>query len=129
VSIDFSWRKDPGVFVAAMELKSGADPKVAESALYAEILKVVTHGVTEREVQKAKNNLSAQMLRELSTNSGRAHALGHYEALLGSWKSAFELQGRYEQITAAQVQAAAMKYLRDSFRSVVTLVPTDKGNA
>jgi predicted Zn-dependent peptidase len=124
VSIDWSWRKDPGAFVAAIELKPGSDARKAEEALYAEIDRVATEGLTDRELQKAKNNLSAQLLRELGTNNGRAHALGHYEALLGSWREGLGLASRYEQVTAQQVKEVAQKYLKPSRRSVVTLVPT-----
>jgi predicted Zn-dependent peptidase len=129
VSIDWSWRKDPGAFVAALELKPGGDPAAAERALYAELELLLRDGITDRELQKAKNNLAAQLLRELATNSGRAHALGHYEALLGSWREGLGLASRYESITPAQVMAAAKKYLKATRRSVVTLVPTPEAAA
>jgi zinc protease len=125
VSIDWSWRKDPGAFVAAMELKPHSNPKDAELALYEELDKVARDGITERELQKAKNNLSAQLLRELATNNGRAHALGHYEALLGGWREGLALSGRYERVTAQQVKEVVAKYLPAHRRSVVTLVPTE----
>src|SRR5581483_10756736 len=125
VSIDWSWRKDPGAFVAALELKPGSNPKDAELALYEELDKVARDGISERELQKAKNNLSAQLLRELATNNGRAHALGHYEALLGGWREGLALSSRYERVTAQQVKDVAAKYLTPARRSVVTLVPTE----
>ena len=43
--------------------------------------------ITEREIQRAKNNLRAQLLRELSTTARRADVLGNYEMLLGSWRA------------------------------------------
>jgi predicted Zn-dependent peptidase len=125
VAIDWSWRKDPGAFVAALELKPGADPKTAETMLYEELARVASDGVSERELQKAKNNLSAQLLRELGTNNGRAHALGHYEALLGGWREGLALSGRYERVTAQHVKDVAAKYLTPARRSVVTLVPVE----
>jgi predicted Zn-dependent peptidase len=124
-SIDWSWRKDPGAFVAALELKPGANSKDAELALYEELDKIGKDGVTDRELQKAKNNLSAQLLRELATNNGRAHALGHYEALLGGWREGLALSSRYEKVTAQQVKEVAAKYLTPARRSVVTLVPAE----
>jgi len=123
VSVDWTWRFDPGAFLVAMELKPGADPKAAEAALYAELERVQEHGLEDREVEKARNNLSAHLIRELSTNNGRAHALGTYETMLGDWRQGLALASRYEQVTKAQVQAAAKKYLRPERRSVVTLVP------
>ncbi|MFT3708845.1 MAG: pitrilysin family protein [Archangium sp.] len=124
VSVDWTWRFDPGAFTIVLELKPDGDPKKAEAALYAELQKVAEHGLEQREIDKAKNNLAAHLLRELATNNGRAHALGTYELMLGDWRQGLALPSRYESITAAQVQAAAKKYLSAERRSVVTLVPT-----
>ncbi len=123
VSVDWSWRFDPGSFVIGIELKPGSDPRLAEAALYEELAHVVREGLTEKELQKAKNNLSAHLLRELSTNNGRAHALGSYETMLGHWREGLALASRYETVTGEQVRAAAARYLDASRRSVVTLVP------
>lgn len=123
ISVDWSWRFDPGAFTVVMELKQDGDPKQAEAALYAELEKVAKDGLDERELEKAKNNLSAHLLRELATNNGRAHALGTYELMLGDWRAGLRLPERYEAITGEQVRAAAAKYLTAQKRAVVTLVP------
>ncbi len=86
VSVDWTWRLDPGVFTVMLELKPDSKPSDVEKALYEELHAVASDGITDAELEKAKNNLRAHLLRELSTNSGRAHALGMYEALLGSWR-------------------------------------------
>ena len=93
--MDWSWRKDPGTFSLHLELQPGADPRVAEQALYAELERVGRDGVEPREVEKARNNLRAHLLRELTSNSGRAHALGTYETFLGSWRAGFRLPEAY----------------------------------
>jgi predicted Zn-dependent peptidase len=123
VSVDWTWRFDPGSFLIGIELKPGADPKVTEQALYAQLEKVARDGLEPRELEKAKNNLAAHLYRELATNSGRAHALGSYEVMMGSWRRGLALASRYESVTAEQVKAAAAKYLSPTRRSVVTLVP------
>ncbi len=129
VSVDWTWRFDPGAFVVGLELKPGADPRATEAALYEEIAKVAQHGLEPREVEKAKNNLAAHLLRELATNNGRAHALGTYETMLGSWRAGLALPSRYEAVTPEQVREAARKYLTPERRSVVTLVPTQEQEA
>lgn len=126
VSVDWTWRFDPGSFMVGLELKPKADPAQTEAALYEELARVATEGLTERELTKARNNLSTHLLRELATNNGRAHALGTYEMMLGSWKRGLELASRYESITQEQVRAAAAKYLSPARRSVVTLVPAEE---
>lgn len=126
VSVDWTWRFDPGTFLVGLELKPGADPTRAEAGLYEEIDRVAREGLTAHELEKAKNNLSAQLLRELATNNGRAHALGTYELMLGSWRAGLDLAARYEAVTGEEVRAAAARYLSKARRSVVTLVPDEK---
>jgi predicted Zn-dependent peptidase len=123
VMVDWGWRVDPGAIIVYLELKPDSDPRKVEEALYAELARVATEGLTERELQKAKNNLRADHLRELATNSGRAHAMGHYEALLGSWRDGLTLPSVYAAVTNEQVKAVAAKYFAPERRSVVTLIP------
>jgi predicted Zn-dependent peptidase len=129
VSVDWTWRFDPGAFTVVLELKPDGDPRKAEAALYAELEKVAKQGLEPRELEKAKNNLAAHLLRELATNNGRAHALGTYELMLGNWRAGLALPSQYESITAEQVRAAAAKYLGAERRSVVTLVPSEEAAA
>ncbi|MDQ3264241.1 MAG: insulinase family protein [Myxococcota bacterium] len=123
VGFDWSWRKDPGILWLYLELEPGADPKKAEAALYAELERISQKPPLQAEVQKAKNMIRAHLFRELATNGGRAHALGNYEALLGDWREAERLPGKYENITPEHVQALAKKYFHPDRRSVVTLEP------
>jgi zinc protease len=123
VGMDWSWRLDPGVLLFHTELAPDGDPARVEAALYREIGRLAEEGVTERELTKAKNNLRAHLMRELTTSSGRAHALGNYESYLGSWRAGLRLPERYAAVEASSVQAAAARYLRPSQRSVVTLFP------
>ncbi|WP_225409223.1 M16 family metallopeptidase [Stigmatella hybrida] len=123
VMFDWGWRIDPGTIVFYLELKPDSDAQKAEAALYAELERVAREGLTERELQKAKNNLRADQLRELATNTGRAHALGHYETLLGSWQELLMLPSRYAAISNEQVKAVAAKCFAPERRSVVTLLP------
>jgi len=125
VGVDWSWRRDPGMFAFHLELQPDADVRAAEDALSAELRRVAEEGVDPREVEKARNNLRAHLLREFTSNSGRAHALGTYELFLGSWEHGFGLPEAYRRIDAAKVQAAARRWLDPTQRSVVTLVPED----
>jgi predicted Zn-dependent peptidase len=124
VGMDWSWRIDRAMVVFHLELKPDSDPAKVEKALYDELDRVAREGLTERELEKAKNNLQAHLLRELVTNGGRANALGTYELLLGSWKEGLGLRERYDAITREQVRKAAAKCFDANRRSVVTLIPS-----
>jgi zinc protease len=122
--LDWSWRVDPGTVVFHLELKPESDPGKVEQALYLELERVAQDGLTERELEKARNNLQSHLYQELSTNNGRANALGTYELMLGSWREGLTLDERYGAITREQVRAAAARYFDPNRRSVVTLHPT-----
>ncbi|MFL5319905.1 MAG: M16 family metallopeptidase [Myxococcaceae bacterium] len=123
VGIDWTWRIDPGLVMFHAELKPDSKPAEVEAVIYAELEKLAKDGLTDRELQKVKNNLRAHQLRELSTNSGRANAIGNYETLLGDWRALLSLPARYDAITNEQVKAAAKKYFTATRRSVVTVKP------
>jgi zinc protease len=123
VGMDWSWRIDPGVLLFHAELAPDGDPARVEASLYRELSRLAEEGITERELTKAKNNLRAHLMRELTTSSGRAHALGNYETYLGSWRAGLRIAQRYAAVDAVAVQAAAARYLLPSQRSVVTLLP------
>jgi len=129
VQVDWSWRIDPGLFFISVELKPGADPAKTEAALYAQLERIAQEGLTQRELEKAQNNLSMMMFKELVTNNARAHSLGNYEMMLGSWRAGLALPLRYEAVTSEQIKAVATKYLSADRRSVVTLVPTPEASA
>lgn len=123
VMVDFGWRIDPGAFVVFAELQPGGDPRKLEKAVYEELASVAKEGVTDLELQKAKNTLRAHFLQEIGTNNGRAHNIGNYEVLLGDWRENLRTLERYAAVTNADVKRVAAKYFGDINRSVVTLVP------
>jgi predicted Zn-dependent peptidase len=112
-----------------MDLKPEGNPLEAEAALQAEIDAIAERGLDARELEKAKNNLTATLMRELVTNSGRAHGLGTYEMMLGDWRKGLALPSAYEAITSEDVKRAVRTYLSKERRNVVTLVPQRENEA
>ena len=126
VGVDWSWRRRP----RHVPLPPGAQAGRRRAEGGGGALRRAASGwprraSSERELEKAKNNLRAHLLREFATNNGRAHALGTYELFLGGWQHGFGLPEAYGRIDAAKVRAAARRWLDPTQRSVVTLVPED----
>ena len=119
----FGWRIDPGLFEVSLKLAPGIDPGRAESALWAELARVCDERMAERELERAKNMVRAQLLRALTTTNGRAHSIGQMELMLGGWRAMLDLPDRYASITAADVQRVARKTFAPHRRNVVTLIP------
>jgi zinc protease len=123
ISISWGWRIDPGVFFAFAELAPGVKVETAERAVWEEIAKVVTKGVTAAEVRRAKALLRSAVLHELATHHGVAHALGQAEALLGDWREAGRALTQYDAIGPKDIARVAAEYLDPSRRNVVVLEP------
>jgi len=123
VTISWGWRIDPGIFYAFVELPKGQDPAKVERIVYEELEKVVRHGVTAKELARAKALLRSAVLHELATHHGVAHALAQAEALVGDWREAGRALEHYAAIGSADLKRVAAEYLDPVRRSVVTLQP------
>jgi zinc protease len=111
-------REDLGLFAvtAIMATKHGATE--GEKALRAELKRLEEAPVSAAELDKAKNLLLTDALRERETNNGKAFALGQAIAIE---KNADEVNRGLQQlqaVTAADVQRVLRKYVRDA-KSVV----------
>jgi predicted Zn-dependent peptidase len=93
-----------------------------EKAILAEIERVKTEPVSERELQRLRNQLDADLVRSLDSNSGiAAHLLG-YEALTGDWSYIYKELALLKAVTPDDLMRVARKYLTPENRTVVTLV-------
>ncbi len=109
ISVD-GWQDegfDPGLVYFYATLPAGGDPGAVEAALLAELERIATGDVTEAELAKAKNIRLAGFWRDLATINGKAAALGEYEVLKGGYERLFTLPDRLEEISAADLKAAA----------------------
>ena len=125
--VGWMWRADPGVFLFSLELAPGASPRKAESALWGEVERIASRGVSEREMARARALLRSSVLHELSTRNGVAHALGQAEALLGDWREVGRGLERYAAVSPADVRRAAREWLDPAKRNVVWLEPEATG--
>jgi predicted Zn-dependent peptidase len=116
-------RLDPGLFTFYAQAQLGHTAAECEAAIYAVLDDVQKNGVTDRELQKAKNVLRFEYLNQFKTNNGRAGLLTEYEANWGDWRQLLNVLPRYDRVTVADVQRVARKYFPDRHRTVVTLVP------
>ncbi len=114
---------DPSLTWVLVNLPPGGDLGKAESLLDEELAKVVSGGVSDAELRKAKNIVVADFWRHLETNSGRAQALGTYEVFHGDWRKLFDAPAKYEAVTGAQVREVAAKVFTRNNRTVGVLVP------
>jgi predicted Zn-dependent peptidase len=97
-----------------------------EEAIYAEIERIKQEPPSERELQRLRNRIDAQMVRSLGSNYGIAFQLGFSELIRGSWRTYLEDMERVKAVTPEQVSAVAERYLTPTNRTVATLVKIEK---
>jgi zinc protease len=116
-------REDAGVFYFNMVLASGKKPEDGERALLAEIKKIQDAPVSMAELDKAKNQLVTNELRQRETSNGKALALGSSAVLLGDPNRVNTDLAKLQAVKAADVQRVMKKYFTDANRLVIYYLP------
>lgn len=119
-------REDASLFVLTVVLSEGKKPEDAEKSLLAEIKKMQDALVSTAELEKAKNQIITDQLRQRETSNGKALALGEAAVLLGDPNRVNSDLSRLQSVSAADVQRVMKKYLKDNNRMVLYYLPEAK---
>jgi len=115
---------NPGIFFAYIGVNAGQEMDDAEEALFSTIEGMADNPPTDRELQKAKNQLEADFYFGLQRVSGKASTVG--EAVVtykDGYKGLFDRLDQYKQVTVEDVQRVVRKYFRPLNRTTVIVVP------
>jgi len=77
-------------------------------------------------VARAQNTFEAQFLSRMERVGGKADQLNFYNYFVGTPDYFQSDLDRYRTVSAADVQAAARRYLVDAHRVVLSVVPQGK---
>lgn len=116
-------REDASLFVLTAVLSEGKKPEDAEKSLLAEIKKLQDTPVSAAELEKAKNQMITNQLRQRETSNGKALALGEAAVLLGDPARVNTDLARLQAVTAADIQRVMKKYFTDTNRLVLYYLP------
>ena len=116
-------REDASLFVITAVLSEGKKPEDVEKSLLAEVKKLQDAPVTTAELEKAKNQIITDQLRQRETNNGKAIALGEAAVLLGDPARVNSDLDRLQAVSAADIQRVMKKYFSDSNRLVLYYLP------
>jgi predicted Zn-dependent peptidase len=117
------WNKHPSLFKVFVDMRPGRTAVEGEMMLEEEIGRLVTGGVEERELQKAKNNIRASFIRQLKTNNGKGQVAGQFELLWGDWAAHARFLAQIDAVTREEVAKAARTFLAEDNKTIVLLVP------
>lgn len=115
--------RDVGVFIAGAVFTADKDPQKVKNELIAEIERLKTEDVSPAELQKAKNQLTAQDIFGQDALSGIAQSIGEAEVILGDYHEYFKNTEKYSQVTAQKIREVANKYFSREHLTLVVLNP------
>ncbi|HKN81858.1 MAG TPA: pitrilysin family protein [Pyrinomonadaceae bacterium] len=125
-------REDISLFILTAVLSEGKKPEDVEKSLLAEIKKLQDAPVSAAELEKAKNQMITNQLRQRETSNGKALALGEAAVLMGDPARVNTDLDRLQAVTAADIQRVMKKYFADTNRLVLYYLPqatkTKEGN-
>jgi len=126
---DAETREDASLFVLTAILSEGKKPEDAEKSLLTEIKRLQDTPVSAAELEKAKNQLITEQLRQRETSNGKALALGEAAVLLGDPARVNTDLARLQAVTAADVQRVTKKYFDDKNLMVLYYLPQTQKQA
>ena len=127
VSASMDDHMDPGLFSLYAQMQPGKETAEAEKEIYKIIDEIAKNGVTEEELQKAKNVSQVDYVNQFKTNVGVANRLGYYEVVYGDYKKSFQVTEQYSRVMIDDIKRVAAAYFNEKGRTVVTLIPERAG--
>jgi predicted Zn-dependent peptidase len=116
-------RRGPGIMLFYLRANQGVDAGRLESLLDEELATLLRDGVTDAELERAKNQQRAGFIRELQTAMGRAETLQQYTLYFGDPATIRTALDPYLAVTRDDVLRVARQYLRPDNRAVVVTLP------
>jgi zinc protease len=112
-------RVDTGLLYFYAIASEGHKAGELEKSLLAELKKVQIMPVTDKELQKAKNQMITSALQAIETNDGKAIAIERAMIFEGSAKAINEEIAKLQAVTVADVQRVMKKYFAGNNRVVI----------
>ena len=124
-----SFLEQPGIFYAVAIVNPGQSAEAVAKALIAEFDKLTADGITERELQRAKNQFSRDYILSRLSIKEKASQLGHAEVIQKDMASADGEFDTFLSQTTADIQRVARQYFTPENRLVLTIMPTKPSGA
>jgi predicted Zn-dependent peptidase len=116
-------RRGPGMFLALAIANQGVEADVLREQLNREVERIISEGISDAELEKAKNAFRASYVFQSQTSMQIAERLQHYihyHDSLDDMATDLEL---YMQVTAEDIQRVAAEYLKSENSYTIIIVP------
>ena len=128
-SFDADLRDDLGLLTFRVIVASGKSLPEAEKSLNDQIEKILKDGVTEAELDKAKNRFLTGKLMERETNNGKASALGEAAVIYRDPNHINTDLAKYQAVTASEIKDVLNKYIAGKKKVLIEYLPEGKKEA
>lgn len=117
---------DPGSFMISVTMKPGQNTENAETAILNEIANLANNPVTDKELDKAKNQVMMDYIEGLNTIDGKAQTLAVNEIIFGDYKHLYSDLEKYQKVSKEDIRRVVKKYLAQSNKRVVGILEPKK---
>ena len=104
------------------QLLPGIEPPTVGREIDRLLEKVKSELISERELQKAKNQIEAAFIFAQDSIFGQAMKIGYYEAV-GGWRQMNEYLDGIKKVSREDIQRVVRQYLSADRRTLGTLIP------
>lgn len=115
--------EQPSLFYAVALVNAGQSVDAVEKALIAEFDKLKADGITDRELQRAKNQFARDYILSRQSIKGKASQLGHAEVIQKDMESADGEFDTFLRQTTDDIKRVARQYFVPEGRLVLRVMP------
>ena len=115
--------EDPNLFFAIAIVNPGQSPAAVEKALISELDRLKAEGITDRELQRAKNQFARDYILGRESLQDKATHLAHAEVLHDDITTADGEFDIFQKISIADVQRVAKTYFTPERRVILHVMP------
>jgi predicted Zn-dependent peptidase len=109
---------DPTLFNFYANCNRGVNATDLEQAIYSQIEQIKKNGITEKELQKVKNQKLIEFYKQVETINGKSNNIGTYEVFFGDYKKMFDAPAAFNKVTTDDIQRVVKKYFTKGNRTV-----------
>jgi len=120
--------EDPNLFYAVAIVQPGQSPDEAIAALIAQMDTMKAQGISERELQRAKNQFARDYITGRESVQQKALQLAHavvFHKDITSADGEFEI---FQRLTTADVKRVAQTYFTETNRTIITIMPSGRNS-
>jgi len=114
--------RDPGLFNVYATVKPGVEPRAVEEVILRELRAAGEEGLAESEVEKAKQQILAQVAYNRDGTASVAMQMSEAEAV-ADWRFYMDYAANVARVTPADVRRVARAYFHEDNRTVGYFMP------